>query len=69
MAVHVIDEANRCKSIFIGTGVWRSMTLGVKGESLGHVHFAIDYLANQNAYNLGNRLARKSMTTTRRLKL
>ncbi len=45
------------KSIFIGTGVWRPKTLGVKGESLGNVHFAIDYLANPNAYNLGNRVA------------
>lgn len=45
------------QSIFIGTGVWRPKTLGVKGESLGHVHFAIDYLANPNAYNLGNRVA------------
>lgn len=45
------------RSIFIGTGVWRPKTLGVKGESLGNVHFAIDYLANPNAYNLGNRVA------------
>lgn len=45
------------QSIFIGTGVWRPKTLGVKGESLGHVHFAIDYLANPNAYNLGERVA------------
>ncbi len=34
------------QSIFIGTGVWRPKTLGIKGESLGNVHFAIDYLAN-----------------------
>lgn len=45
------------ESIFIGTGVWRPKTLGVKGESLGHVHFAIDYLANPDAYELGNRVA------------
>ncbi len=45
------------QSIFIGTGVWRPKTLGVKGESLGNVHFAIDYLANPNAYSLGNRVA------------
>ena len=43
------------ESIFIGTGVWRPKTLGVKGESLGNVHFAIDYLANPDAYDLGNR--------------
>lgn len=45
------------RSIFVGTGVWRPKTLGVKGESLGHVHFAIDYLANPSAYDLGNRVA------------
>lgn len=45
------------QSIFIGTGVWRPKTLGIKGESLGQVHFAIDYLANPNAYELGNRVA------------
>lgn len=45
------------QSIFIGTGVWRPKTLGVKGESLGHVHFAIDYLANPDAFELGNRVA------------
>ena len=32
-------------AVFIGTGVWRPKTLGVKGESLGNVHFGIDYLA------------------------
>ena len=44
-------------SIFIGTGVWRPKTLGIKGESLGNVHFAIDYLANPDAYELGQRVA------------
>ena len=32
------------KAIFIGTGVWRPNTLKIKGESLGHVHYAINYL-------------------------
>lgn len=45
------------QSIFIGTGVWRPKTLGIQGESLGHVHFAIDYLANPDAYSLGDRVA------------
>ncbi len=45
------------QSIFIGTGVWRPKTLGVKGESLGNVHFAIDYLANPDAFDLGDRVA------------
>lgn len=45
------------ESIFIGTGVWRPKTLGIKGESLGHVHYAIDYLANPDAYDLGEHVA------------
>lgn len=45
------------QSIFIGTGVWRPKTLGVKGESLGNVHYAIDYLANPDAYDLGESVA------------
>ncbi len=44
------------RAIFIGTGVWRPKTLGIKGESLGNVHFAIDYLCNPDAYQLGNRV-------------
>lgn len=43
-------------SIFIGTGVWRPKKLGIKGESLGNVHFAIDYLANPDVYDLGRRV-------------
>jgi len=31
-------------AVFIGTGVWRSNKLGLKGKNLGNVHFAIDYL-------------------------
>lgn len=42
------------KAIFIGTGVWRPNTLHIKGESLGHVHFAINYLQNPDVYHLGN---------------
>lgn len=43
-------------AVFIGTGVWRPMKLGIKGESLGHVHFAIEYLRNPDVYKLGNRV-------------
>lgn len=45
------------KSIFIGTGVWQPKALGIKGESLGNVHFAIDYLANPDVYHLGKKVA------------
>ncbi len=55
----VIDDlfADGYKAIFIGTGVWRPKKLGVRGESLGNVHFAIDFLANPNAYELGDDVA------------
>jgi glutamate synthase (NADPH/NADH) small chain len=45
------------KAIFMGTGVWRPRKLNIKGESLGHVHFAIEYLRNPDVYRLGKRLA------------
>lgn len=44
------------KAIFIGTGVWNPKTLDIKGESLGNVHYAIDYLKSPNVYNLGNKV-------------
>ena len=44
------------ESIFIGTGVWRPNTLHIKGESLGNVHYAINYLQNPDVYHLGNRV-------------
>ena len=44
------------KAIFIGTGVWRPNTLHIKGESLGNVHYAINYLQNPDVYHLGRRL-------------
>ena len=43
-------------AIFIGTGVWAPKKLGIKGESLGNVHFAIDYLKTPRAYDLGKRV-------------
>jgi glutamate synthase (NADPH/NADH) small chain len=56
--VLTIDDLFRdgYKAIFIGTGVWKPKALGIKGESLGHVHYAIDYLKNPDVYNLGNKL-------------
>ncbi|WP_084813689.1 NAD(P)-dependent oxidoreductase [Desulfogranum japonicum] len=45
------------KAAFIGTGVWNPRTLGIKGETLGNVHYAIDYLKSPNVYRLGKRLA------------
>lgn len=44
------------KAIFIGTGVWKPNGLNIKGESLGHVHYGIDYLKNPDSYELGDRV-------------
>jgi glutamate synthase (NADPH) small chain len=45
------------KAVFIGTGVWNPSPLRVKGESLGHVHYAINYLKNPDAFDLGKKVA------------
>lgn len=57
-AVLTVDDLFRdgYKAVFIGTGVWRPRSLGIKGESLGHVHYAIDYLKNPEAYYLGEKI-------------
>lgn len=44
------------KAIFIGTGVWQPYSLHIKGETLGHVHFGINYLNNPDSYHLGKTL-------------
>jgi glutamate synthase (NADPH/NADH) small chain len=44
------------RAVFIGTGVWRPRKLDIKGETLGHVHFAIEYLRNPDVYHLGKSL-------------
>ncbi len=44
------------KAIFIGTGVWKPNTLKIKGETLGNVHYAINYLTNPDVYTLGKSL-------------
>lgn len=44
------------RAIFMGTGVWRPLRLNIKGESLGHVHYAIEYLKNPSVYRLGESL-------------
>ena len=45
------------KAVFIGTGVWNPKTLNIKGESLGNVHYAIDYLKSPKYYSLGKKVA------------
>lgn len=48
-----IDDmfADGYDAIFIGTGVWKPNRLRIPGETLGNVHFAIDYLKNPDSYN------------------
>lgn len=44
-------------AIFICTGTSRPNRLGLLGETLGHVHFAIDYLKSPDSYKLGKKVA------------
>ena len=44
------------QSIFVGAGLWRPKTLHIQGETLGHVAFAINYLASPKAFRLGERV-------------
>ncbi len=44
------------KAIFIGTGVWKPNALHIKGETLGHVHFGINYLNSPDSFKLGQRV-------------
>ncbi|MCR5122573.1 MAG: NAD(P)-dependent oxidoreductase [Ruminococcus sp.] len=57
-ATITIDDMFRdgYKALFIGTGVWKPNTLSIKGETLGNVHFAINYLTNPDVYTLGESL-------------
>jgi glutamate synthase (NADPH/NADH) small chain len=44
-------------AVFISTGTGRPNRLGLLGETLGHVHFAVDYLKSPDAYKLGRKVA------------
>lgn len=44
------------KAIFVGTGVWKPNTLKIKGETLGHVHYGINYLNNPDSFHLGEHI-------------
>lgn len=45
------------KAVFVATGTGRPNRLGLLGETLGHVHFAVDYLKSPLSFKLGKRLA------------
>lgn len=44
-------------ALFIGTGVWNPKLLNIPGETLGNVHYAIDYLVSPEAYHLDHEVA------------
>ena len=44
------------QSVFVGAGLWKPRKLNVRGESLGHVTYAINYLASPGAFRLGERI-------------
>lgn len=57
-ALHLDDLfSDGYKAIFVGSGTWRARRLGVPGESLGNVHYTIDYLQSPEAYELGDTVA------------
>ncbi|UUV19499.1 NAD(P)-dependent oxidoreductase [Fusobacteria bacterium ZRK30] len=44
-------------AVFIGTGVWNPRPLKIKGETFGHVHYAINYLKSPGSFDLGQKVA------------
>lgn len=57
-ALHLDDLfTDGFEAVFIGSGAWRPRRLNVKGESLGNVAYAVDYLQNPDVYQLGDRVA------------
>ncbi|MBQ7155912.1 MAG: FAD-dependent oxidoreductase [Synergistaceae bacterium] len=58
-SILMIDDLFRdgYASIFVGTGAELPRTLGIKGESFGNVHYAMNYLANPKAHHLGEKVA------------
>jgi glutamate synthase (NADPH/NADH) small chain len=44
-------------AIFLAVGTAKPNRLGLIGETLGHVHFAIDFLKSPKAYDLGKTVA------------
>jgi len=43
-------------AVFIGSGVWNARKLGVPGETLGHVSYAINYLKSPKTFNFGEKV-------------
>lgn len=49
--------ADGYQSVFIGTGAWRPKRMRIPGETFGNVHYAISYLNNPDAVDLGQSVA------------
>lgn len=43
-------------AVFIGTGVWNPRPLRINGETMGHVHYAVNYLKSPESFNLKDRV-------------
>jgi len=43
-------------AVFIGSGVWNARKLGIPGETLGHVSYAINYLKSPKTFNFGKKV-------------
>lgn len=58
-AVLMLDDLFRdgYSTVFVGTGTDRPKSLGIEGESLGNVHFGLNYLANPRRHKLGDTVA------------
>ena len=49
--------ADGYRSVFVGTGAWRPRRMGIPGETFGNVHYAIGYLNDPDAVDLGQSVA------------
>lgn len=43
-------------AIFVGTGAGKPKELNIKGETMGHVHYAIDYLRSPETYDFNSKV-------------
>lgn len=41
-------------AIFMSTGVWKPKKLNIQGDSLGHVHYAVNFLKSPEVFDLGD---------------
>jgi glutamate synthase (NADPH/NADH) small chain len=56
--VITLDELFRdgYKAVFVATGTWKPRKLNIKGESLGNVFYAIDYLRSPETHRTGEKV-------------